>query len=394
MDDSVECIREGLRVLIQGLAGTAHAQHDGRHGVVIGAFHSTSTGCWPVQVEGRADAILALRPANISLAKLQRKCEPRHFSHLVRGGVVTLLGFGSLVSKTSASKSFAFKNFRIGSITGYQRIFNRSDWINYTWGDSRAETGETCAVALMRAPPSVVSRIALMDVNAGEGLAVFLHRETTYDIFEARCRSRLWPWLQSHSGLIHFNISQVPYVDDNGGSGIALACGECSDEDAQDLWGRENWYSQRKIGQCFYVNPPATPMPMMPERYSLTGDREGPAYPSDCWMPLTHDRHVMDKASGKYLLPVRPWVYPAPGYLRSIYRAHVLAGLAESLLVRNKLRHLTSLFYLRKVSSFQDTTLLMDRTTLLRSYLHANPALKDFVMDCGRFSPPEADAPV
>jgi hypothetical protein len=76
-------------------------------------------------------------------------------------------------------------------------------------------------------------------------------------------------------------------------------------------------------------------MPMMPERYSLTGDREGPAYPSDCWMPLTHDRHVKDKASGKYLLPVRPWVYPAPGYLRSIYRAHVLAGLAESLLVRN-----------------------------------------------------------
>jgi hypothetical protein len=36
----------------------------------------------------------------------------------------------------------------------------------------------------------------------------------------------------------------------------------------------------------------------------------------------------------------------------------------------------------------------MDRTTLLRSYLRANPALKDFVMDCGRFSPPEADASV
>ena len=78
----------------------------------------------------------------MSLTKLQRKCEPRHFSHLVRGDVVTLVGFGSLVSKTSASKSFAFKNFRIGSITGYKRIFNRSDWINYTWGHSRAETGE------------------------------------------------------------------------------------------------------------------------------------------------------------------------------------------------------------------------------------------------------------
>jgi hypothetical protein len=188
MDASAESIREGERVLIQGVASTAHARHDGKHGVVIGAFHSTSTGCWPVQVEGHADVIIALLPANMSLAKLQRKCEPRHFSRLVRGGVVTLLGFGSLVSKTSASKSFAFKNFRIGSITGYQRIFNRSDWINYTWGHSRAETGETCAVALMRAAPSVVSRIALMDVSFAEGLAAFLHRETTYDIFEARSR--------------------------------------------------------------------------------------------------------------------------------------------------------------------------------------------------------------
>jgi hypothetical protein len=126
---------------------------------------------------------------------------------------------------------------------------------------------------------------------------------------------------------------QVPYVDDNGGSGIALACGECSDEDAQVLWGPDNWYSQKAIGRCFYIHPPHTSMPMRPERYSLAGDVEGPAYPSDSWMPLTNERHVKDKASGKYLLPIRPWVYPAPGYLQSIYRAHALVGLADSLLV-------------------------------------------------------------
>ena len=139
-------------------------------------------------------------------------------------------------------------------------------------------------------------------------------------------------------------ISQVPYVDDDGSSGIALACGECSDEDAQVLWGSDNWYSREAIGQCFYVNPPPSPMPMMPERYSLAGELEGPAYPSDSWMPLTHHRRVMDKASGKYLLPARPWVYPAPGYLQSIYRAHVLAGLADSLLVCNQSHHLPTVF--------------------------------------------------
>ena len=328
MDATAESIREGSRVFIQDLECTPHADHNGKHGIVIGAFHSTSTGCWPVQVEGRPTLILALRPENILLAKLQRKCEPRHFSHLAHDGTVTLLGFGSLVDKSSAGKSFSFKNFRLGSITGYQRIFNRSDWININNGISRVETGETCSVALMRTASAVVSRVALMDVNTEEGLAGFLHRETTYEIFEV-------PPVHScsHAAAAFLIVLQVPYVDDCGNSGIALACGECSDEDAQVLWGADNWYSQRAIGQCSYISPPPTPMPMRPEIYSVSGDLEGPAYPSDAWMPITRPKNAMDKASGKYMLPVRPWVYPAPGYLQSIYRAHVLAGLADSLLV-------------------------------------------------------------
>jgi hypothetical protein len=184
-------IREGSRVLIHDLHSMPEAEHNGRHGKIIGALHSISAGCWPVQVEGHCASILALRPENVSPAKLQRKSEPIHFSHLVRDGKITLLGFGSLVSKSSASRSFAFENFRLGTIIGYQRIFNASSWINYGWRYARVETGETCAVALMRASPSVASRIALMDVDAGEGLSGFLHRETSYDIFEVRL-TRNW----------------------------------------------------------------------------------------------------------------------------------------------------------------------------------------------------------
>jgi hypothetical protein len=191
MDAPAGIIHDGSRVQIQGLQSMPEAEHNGKCGVIRGAFHSTSTGCWPVQVEDHSKLLLAIRPENLSLTKLQRKCEPRHFSHLVRDGTVTLLGFGSLVSQSSASRSFAFKNFRIGSITGYQRIFNRSDWINYTWGHSRVETGETSSLALVRTGSSVVSRVALMDVSAGEGLLGFLHRETTYDIYEVRFPSML-----------------------------------------------------------------------------------------------------------------------------------------------------------------------------------------------------------
>ena len=125
-------------------------------------------------------------------------------------------------------------------------------------------------------------------------------------------------------------------MEDGGNSGIALACGECSDEDSQILWGQDNWYSQKAIGQCFYLAPPRCAMPMTAERYSLGGDFEGPGYPSSSWMPLTDTRRVMDKASGKFLLPIRPWVYPAPGYLQLVYRAHFVAGLADSLMVHSQ----------------------------------------------------------
>ncbi len=132
----------------------------------------------------------------------------------------------------------------------------------------------------------------------------------------------------------------MPFVDDDGHSGVALACGECSDEDAKLLWGDDNWYYERCIGQVFYVSPPPTPMPIMPEIYTLAGKFEGPPHPSDAWPPMTQPHDVTDKASGKFLLPVRPWVYPAPGYLKLIYAAHETAGLADSLLVsRSFIQH-------------------------------------------------------
>lgn len=71
----------------------------------------------------------------------------------------------------------------------------------------------------------------------------------------------------------------------------------------------------------------------MPERYTLGGNFLGPPHPPDAWPPMTHPQEVTDKASGKLLLPARPWVYPAPGYLKLIYEAHETAGLADSLLV-------------------------------------------------------------
>ena len=73
------------------------------------------------------------------------------------------------------------------------------------------------------------------------------------------------------------------------------------------------------------------------------------------WIPMAPGRQTRP-----YKLPDREFVYPAPGYLRLVYRAHCRGGLEEN---------------------FLDTTLLMDRCTTLRAYLNANSLLRDWVTD-------------
>lgn len=259
---------------------------------------------------------------------------PERFAHLARDGLVTVLGFGSLVSEASARESFDFINFRLGTVMGVQRIFNRADWINIDNADARVSTAEVCSLAMAvigAAAPEGGCRVALMDVSADEGVAGFLHRESTYRILE------------------------VPFLDDRDASGIALACGECEDSDIVNLWGDDVWYLEHCTGQIWYVNGGAGGvMSLVPPVHGEPGD------PS-VWLPFT----LPDQEQCHYVLPPGPCVYPAPGYLRMVYLAHLRAGIADN---------------------FLNTTLLMDRITTLRTYLDGNPALKEWVLD------PEAHA--
>jgi len=236
-----------------------------------------------------------------------------------------------LVSEVSARKSFPFENFRFGTIVGYTRIFNRADWINLQWGDSRLSTGEVCSLALAKME-GAQTRVSLMDVPSDSGVEGFLHRESTYDIWE------------------------VPFVDDNGTEGIALACGECTDEQMKSTWGESNWYITRCTGRISYVDAvPNTPIPLIPaiQVDSTTFTDGNPAL----WLPFTNGSNL-----SKYNNPDRPWVYPSPGYMRLVYRAYARSNPD---LVKN----------------FLEFTFLMDRKTNLMVYLDANPLLKDYITD-------------
>lgn len=258
-------------------------------------------------------------------SRLDSHYRPEHFWHLARGGRVTVLGFGSLVSEASARESFELANFRLGTAAGVQRLFGRADWINIDWGDARVATGEVASLAMaVTGDTSARCRVALMDVTAEEGLEGFLHRESTYRIIE------------------------VPFRDDLGKEGIALACGECADKDVVRLWGPDVWYLRHCTGRISYLSEdvPQEPMPLVPPCGGAPGD-------ASAWLELTPGS---DEEDYVYELPQGPWIYPAPGYLRMVYRAHVKAGILDN---------------------FLDTTLLMDRGTTLRSYLSGNPLLDE-----------------
>jgi hypothetical protein len=269
-----------------------------------------------------------------SAGSASSRATPEAFSHLIdSNGSVTIIGFGSLVSLESARSSFEFRNFRLGTVRGYQRIFNRSDWINISWGDTRIATGETSSLAFAYTGSDTISTIALMDIDAEEGLRGFLHRETAYEIVE------------------------VPFVDSSGNTGIGLACGECSDSRMREIWGDDCWYLQRCSGKISFVDLPEGPIPLVPE-LEVSSPSGEIFIGGDPTQLLSMDQELC--SMDVIRLPDRTWIYPAPGYLRLVCRAHRTAGILDE---------------------FLDTTLLMDRKTTVRSYLFANSLLNDWVMD-------------
>jgi hypothetical protein len=245
------------------------------------------------------------------------------FSHLAsKENTITLIGFGSLVCRGSAAVTFPYTNFRAGTVQGYRRIFNRASWV-HTQEPGAAATGEVSGLAFF-AQPGAVSRVCLLDVEATAGVAAFLARE-------------------------HFYVIQaLPYVDEHGGAGCALACLEApSDAAARALWGSSSHPHRGGVQGTVWRFPPSPEqaMPLTPEVIPAQGSAGQP---------------TGDPAAAAIALPERQWIYPARRYTRLCYLAHCMAGMEEELL---------------------DNAVLMDRQTTLRAYLEANPEAKGWITD-------------
>lgn len=253
---------------------------------------------------------------------------PDSYSDLFNvSGKITIIGFGSLVSEKSARKSFVFDNFRLGKVRGWSRVFNLSSWICIDYGETRYSTGEVCALSFceMEGASSIV---ALLDIDL-DGLKSFLAREAGYEIV------------------------RVSYLDELGYSGIALACAAALDSDMDRIWGDRHKRGCWASGKIFYLNE-RDPCPLFPAKQLQDGTLEYRDH--EIWEPMDKD----GKCNRPHHLPVRRFVYPAPGYVRLCYRAHVSKGLGDY---------------------FLDHSYLMDCKTTLRTFLMSNPLLMDYIVD-------------
>ncbi|KAL3144918.1 hypothetical protein ABBQ32_003427 [Trebouxia sp. C0010 RCD-2024] len=72
-----------------------------------------------------------------------------HFTGLADvNGLISVAGFGSLLSRTSAASTFPdLQNFRSGKVKGYRRIFAHTASVFFQRGIARSETGEISSLS-------------------------------------------------------------------------------------------------------------------------------------------------------------------------------------------------------------------------------------------------------
>lgn len=135
----------------------------------------------------------------------------------------TIIGFGSLMSVTSARTTFPnLYNFRIATVTGYRRVFRHPAAIFFERGIANKSTLE---IASLCAEPSE-------DVSSSFEVVVFEVEQTKLEMDAFLKREE------------EFKIIQCPFIDEYKQEGMGLLCSAGSDEHFIENWGEEVFNSK------------------------------------------------------------------------------------------------------------------------------------------------------
>lgn len=238
--------------------------------------------------------------------------------------LITIVGLGSLLSERSARTTFpALRNFRVGRIDGFRRVFAHPAAIFFERGIADLESLQIASLSAEEcAGASFVC--SLFEVE-DEGMERFREREEEFE-------------------LRHVPFTTLSASADGGeateASATALMCLRSTDDAYVQLWGQERFVSPRHVFLACACASQASGRTSPPGRPRSAQDR-------------------LYRANG--LPTIWGWrpdsgVRPCQVYLRHCVLAAERVG---------ELCH----------ASFLDDTFLIDRTTTLRSYLVANPSV-------------------
>jgi hypothetical protein len=146
--------------------------------------------------------------------------------------MVTILGFGSLLSERSSRMTFPdLKNFRLGRVTGYRRVFGHPASIFFQRGLANLETKEMSSLSAEYTGDDKtgfvcsVFEVPNTEMMSSDGVPTkaFLEREEEFDIIE------------------------VPYLDyDTNTVSKGVLCTKFSDEGYIKRWGEERFNEHYK----------------------------------------------------------------------------------------------------------------------------------------------------
>jgi hypothetical protein len=102
-------------------------------------------------------------------------------------GLMTIAGFGSLLSERSACSTFPdLKNFRLGKVVGYRRVFAHTCSIFFERGIARPETGEVSSLSVEEHGGSEIY-VTLFEIEATpEAISSFVEREHEFRFMAVR----------------------------------------------------------------------------------------------------------------------------------------------------------------------------------------------------------------
>ena len=150
-------------------------------------------------------------------------------------GMVTILGFGSLLSERSSRMTFPeLQNFRLGRVPNYRRVFGHPTSIFFQRGIAKPETKEMSSLSAEHAP----------------GYPGFI-----CSVFETPNKDMMNDGVPSEAFLLReeeFGIIMVPYEDHNTNNGKGssedgghpkqgILCTVSTDEEYLRRWGRERF---------------------------------------------------------------------------------------------------------------------------------------------------------